>query len=256
MCFGWHLRNTEGASILAGIINITGISSDNKQISITLKGTSTGQYILNQNSLSVLSYIDAGSSNNNAFTTNQGTDTSLAGGTVTVTVIDTVHKTISGYFTCKVYREMDSQQEIITQGSFTSISYVTTLPPAPLGDTFHVKVEGVEWIPPSMSAYLSSGNLVIGASASDASRTVGLVMPQNTIAGTYTLNFFVGIYFGEYSPDPATFLVSDPSGTITILENNTTTRRIRGNFQFPAVDLVSSASSPVALTEGYFSLLY
>ena len=213
--------SSQGASILGGIINITGISSDNKQISITLKGNSTGQYILDQNSFNVLSYIDAGSSNNSAFTTNQGSDTSLAGGTVTVTVIDTVHKTISGYFTCKVYREMDSQQEIITQGSFTSIPYITTLPPAPLGDTFHVKVDGVEWIPPSMTAYLGSGNLVLGASSSDATRTVGLIMPQNIVAGTYQLNFVTGTYFGEYSPNPSTFLVSDTGGTITILENNT-----------------------------------
>jgi hypothetical protein len=248
-------RSTESASIIGGLINITGTSTDNKQISITLNGTKPGQYLMDQHSVNFLSYVDGNSGNTNAFTTNQGTDTSLAGGTVTVTSIDTVHKTISGYFQCKVYRNMDSQQELITQGSFTEIPYVTTLPLAPLGDSFHVLIDGVEWVPPSITATTNLGELIVAGSERDASRVVALVMPLNVAPGLYQLNYLSGSFFGEYSPNPSTLLISDTGGTLFIVENNPISRRIRGNFQFQAKDLTGGTGA-ATLSEGYFSLVY
>ena len=122
--------NARGASVIGGIINISGISSDNKQISITITGSSPGKYNLDQLSASVAAFVDGNSGNNFAYTTNQGTDTSMAGGVVNITEIDAVNKTISGNFQFKVYRNMDSQQLLVTEGVFTKIPYVTSLPPA------------------------------------------------------------------------------------------------------------------------------
>lgn len=247
--------NQKGASIISGIINITGISSDNKQISITLNGTTTGTYLLDQNSLSAGTYVDGNSPNILAYATNQGTDTSEAGGKVIVTEIDANNSTISGTFQFKVFRDMDSQQQVITEGIFNKIPYVTSLPPAVNTDTFFVKVDGVGWSPPSITATIRLGSLVVAASEQDGSRNVGLFMPTTVTAGNYNLNFATGTYFGEYGPDSATILISDSTGTLQIIENNTSTRRIKGTFQFPAKDISSGGQSAV-LTEGSFSVGY
>jgi hypothetical protein len=45
------------------------------------------------------------------------------------------------------------------------------------------------------------------------------------------------------------------SGTLEILERNTTTKRIRGNFLFKGED-VADVLAPAQLTEGYFSVTY
>ncbi|MEP6952031.1 MAG: hypothetical protein ABI863_22265 [Ginsengibacter sp.] len=44
------------------------------------------------------------------------------------------------------------------------------------------------------------------------------------------------------------------SGTLTILEHNITTKRIRGNFNFHASEVPGTKVSE--LTEGYFSVIY
>jgi hypothetical protein len=246
-----------GATMITGLINITGLSSDNKLVSITLVGNSTGTYLLNQGTASVLTYIDYNSANNNPFSTNQGTDTTQAGGTVIVTSINTSKKTISGTFQCKVYRQLDNQQEVITQGIFSNIPYTDTLPKAALTDTFNVTIGGTPWSAPSISAsVISSGKyLEIVGTTQDGSKSVALLMPPNAGPGTYNTDISLGIYSGVYIPSPGITLVSDPSGTITIISNDTVNRRIRGDFQFPAFDM-NGVNPTVLLTQGYFSVTY
>lgn len=222
---------------------------------MTLNGSTTGTYLLDQNSLSAGNFIDGNSSNTFAYATNQGTDTSQAGGKVIVTEIDATNKTISGTFQFKVFREMDDQQLVITEGVFYKIPYVTSLPPAVSTDTFFVKVGGVGWSPPSITATISMGSLIVAASEQNGSRSVGLVVPSAVTPGNYNMDFASGAFFGEYNPNSTTFLVSDNTGTIQIIENNTSTRRVKGTFQFPATDISGSGQTAV-LTEGSFSVGY
>jgi Family of unknown function (DUF6252) len=118
-----------------------------------------------------------------------------------------------------------------------------------------VMINGTLWTAPSISESVNAGSLEIVGSSQDGSKTVGLVMPENVGPGTYSMDFSLGVYLGVYIPSPGLTLISDPSGTLTILANNTVTRRIQGNFQFTAVDL-SGASQPSQLTQGFFSVGY
>jgi hypothetical protein len=245
----------EGAAIVGGFINVTGISLDNKVISITLNGTTTGSYPLSNNTVSVISLIDRNAANSNPFTTDQGADTSQSGGQVTVSSIDAVSKTISGTFQCKVYRSQDKQQYVITQGVFNKIPYTTSLPPASSTDSFNVTIADTAWVAPSISSSTSMNSLEIVGTSLDGSRSVGLYFPQNITPGTYSLSYLTGTYLGIYIPTPGVTLLSDTSGTLTILQNNTATRRVRGNFQFSAIDLSGNTPS-VLLTKGFFSVGY
>jgi hypothetical protein len=203
--------------------------------------------------LDAAAFSDSTDPNPYAYTTNQG-DTSVAGGIVIISKIDKQKKTISGNFQFKLYREIDNKQLKITEGVFENLSYSTTLPPANSTDTFQVKIDGVLWKGKSISAGLVSGNIYVTASELDLSKSVGLAMPQDVTPGTYDLNFFGGTFIGNYNPSDTKFLFSE-NGTLTVIENNKSSKRVRGNFNFTARDLLGAGDS-AKLTEGYFSVKY
>jgi hypothetical protein len=252
------VNNTEDGSIYMNLyMTVTGTSSDNKQIRIILNGTAVGQYVLDQHSASYIRYVDGNSGNTTPFTTYDGSDTSFAGGVVNITSIDTALKTISGNFHCKVFRNMDSQQEIITQGIFTKISYLIVLPLAALGDTLQSNVNGYSWFAPSIGVSFPANQIIVVGVERDASKGVSLFMPLNITAGTFKTDYSSGVIYGEYKPNASTApLISDTSGTITIIENNALSRRLRGNFQFIARDLTGVTTDSAVLTQGYFSVGY
>jgi hypothetical protein len=246
--------SAEGASFLGGMINISGISSDNRQLSITLNDTVTGVYVLNQSSASLAAYADLDSSDIYAFTTNQGTDTSEAGGMVDITAIDKIGKTLTGTFSFKAYRDIDGHQKNVTQGVFYQLSYTTSLPVASTADTMQVTIDGTPWAAQSIEAAAISSQTVITGSTLSGTPSVSLLLPVNVVPGPYTLDVNTETnYIGIYNP-MTTIALPSTEGTLTILENNPTTRRVRGNFQFRASDPTGMNPETDSLSNGYFSV--
>jgi hypothetical protein len=240
-----------GATKALNVIAITGQASDGQLIVLRVADSGVHVYTLDINS-----FTNAGAyskDNAVAYTTNGGGTGALSGGTLSVTTIDTVNKTLSGTFSIKVYRQIDSTQKIITAGVFNNISYATiAIPPANSSDTFRVKVDGTQF--PVFSIIGISVFNMINLSGSDqsVSKTVGVSFPSNVNAGSYTFTLFGPDYIGQYNVD-ASYLAAE-SGTLTILEHNITTKRIRGNFTFHASEVIGTKTSD--LTEGYFSVVY
>ncbi|MFZ4057714.1 MAG: DUF6252 family protein [Ferruginibacter sp.] len=248
----WVANRLTGASRMGGLINITGLSTNGQVLTITLTDSGVHQYYLYDTTMNAAALVDSTLPNRNAFGTNQGT-TAQSGGVVNITAIDAVNKRISGTFSFKVYRAMDSLQRTITDGVFTNTSYSTTMPPSSATDTMYVDIDGSTYRPVSVTGLANSGNIIINGTDATASKTVGLTFPETTIPGTYTLDFFGLVYIGLYNPNSTTALASS-SGNLEILENNATTRRIRGRFSFVAEPLLGGTS--VNLTNGYFSVRY
>jgi len=120
----WEAADSAQAAIFShGMAIISGTSADGQEISITLNDTVVGLYSLNQSSTSLAVYANLDSVGSYAFSTNQGVDTSQAGGTVNVISVDPVKRLISGVFSFKVYRDQDNSQRNITQGVFYDIPY-------------------------------------------------------------------------------------------------------------------------------------
>lgn len=247
----WVADKVAGASVLSGIINITGISKDGKTITVTLNDTIAKTYVLDQSSNSGAALSDSASFNGVSFTSNQGADSLDAGGTVTVTSIDKANKTVSGTFKFNLFRDIDGRQVKITEGVFDKLGYRTTLPSANTTDTFRVKIDNVDWTAKSITPISANGMLVINATELNASKTVGIFMPAGVTPGSYD---FDGVeYIGLYNPSATSALVSD-TGKLNIIELNTTTKRIRGNFNFKATELIGTKSAQ--LSQGYFSIRY
>jgi hypothetical protein len=255
----WVADYVATASIMAGYINITGISKDRKTFTITLMDDVVKTYKLNPiDTEGGAALADSTEFNNNSYGTMQGDDSTLAGGTVTVSKIDEAKKTISGTFKFKLFREEDSGQKVITEGIFENLVYETTLPPSSSTDTFTVKIDGTDWKAESIfGTFVSLTNqITIVANNSTATKTVGLTMPVAITPNSYTLDFWGLTYIGLYNPSSTLALASE-SGTLTILEHNTATKRIRGTFDFKAAEIVPSNPPKVAnLTSGYFSVKY
>lgn len=247
----WLADKGGQASILAGFITIEGLSADRKYLSILLDDTIPKTYTLNQTSLSSAELADSTDQNGSVYSTDQGTSAANAGGTVVVTGIDKVRKTISGTFQFRMFRNSDGKQKVITEGSFDKIPYISSLPPAAVTDTFQVKIDNVNWSGGSISTGMTStGELFISASELNVSRSVNFFIPASIAPGSYDL-VPTSAYFAIYNPDLNTFLVAQ-SGKLVILEHNLTTKRIRGSFDFKAVE--TGGTKTAVLSQGYFSL--
>jgi hypothetical protein len=254
----WVANKAAGAARFGGVINLSGLSNDRKILTITLTDSGVHRYILSDITMNAAAMVDSNDANPFSFVSNQGTYPTTSGGEVNITAIDTAKKTMTGTFSFKMYRDMDSTMKTITEGSFTNLSYATSMPPSAATDTFRVKIDGVSWTPASVMgvAVPIMNQIAVNATSSNASKTVGLTFPSTITAGTYTLDILGFTYIGQYNPD------TDPmhskasvSGTLTILEHNTSTKRIRGNFNFRGEEIATPANFS-NITEGYFSVKY
>jgi hypothetical protein len=255
----WAASSTkQAASILGGVITITGVSADNREINLSIADSVAGTYPLSQTSASLGAYADIDSSVLYAFSSNQGSDTSQAGGVVTVTQIDSIAKTISGTFSFKAWRDIDGRQKNITNGVFTKIPYVTSLPSTSAKDTLLASIDGKAFTAINIQAAATSGQMTIIGATADGTQSIGLLLPANAASGTYTLGAANPSYLGAYtliSSSSSTGFVST-TGSITITSNNTSAMRIKGTFQFTAADPSGTTTSTHAIASGVFSVYY
>lgn len=246
-----------GAVRTRGLINVSGLANDGKIITMTLTDSGVHTYQLTQTTINAGAYNET--ANGISFTSNGSANTAEAGGTVTITSIDTVKKTMTGTFNFKAFRASDNTTRNITTGIFTGITYTTdALPPTTnTTDTFRVKRDGVAWTNYSViGVAVPFLNQIAVTSSTDASATVnvGLTFPNTVTPGSYAFDFIT--YAAVYNPsaDPMMSMTAF-GGNLTILEHNTTTKRVRGTFNFNASPL-TNPSTVVAFTEGYFSVKY
>ena len=234
-------------------VSINGISKTGDQISILLPDFKIGTYTLGGQSSSYALYANLLNSNANVYVSNAG----AAGGTVIISSIDTVNRLVSGSFQFTLTNPADNTTETVAKGVFDYIPYVVgtiglTPPSGSSKDTLEVTVDGNKFFASDVEVSDSAGQLLIAGFS--GTQDVGLFLPANITTGTYNLDFSTGIYIGVYNPDPSVTLLSQSGGTITIISNNTTTRRISGSFNFVATPV---GSGPTAnLTQGFFAVNY
>lgn len=249
----WIANSSRSATIMDDIIAIQGTSSDGKTMLLRVADSGVHNYsFANYSSTNVGAFTDSSIVPIAALTTNQWPQDSIYG-TMNVTSINTTQKTISGTFKMYVIRALDGVKRNITEGVFSDITYATTLPPPASTDSFTVKINGTEFMETFLLGIKGMGNINISATNAEGA-SVSIVVPDNITPGTYTFGTIVSPYYGQYNVNSSTFTMSN-SGTLTILEHNTTTKRIRANFNYSSTEF--GTTTPVYnLTEGYVSLTY
>jgi hypothetical protein len=128
----WVADKFSQCARMNGIINISGLGLDKKIITITLPDSGVHQYTLawDNSSGSAGAFMDSALADVTAFTSNAGSSPGEAGGTLNITSIDETNKKMSGTFSFKAKRLTDNTYRNITEGVFTNVPYITSLPPS------------------------------------------------------------------------------------------------------------------------------
>lgn len=249
----WNADSIQLVLVSSGGISINGLSRTGDQISILLPAFKAGTYMLGAQSTSYALYTNLLKPNANVYVSNAG----AAGGTVTISSIDTINHVVSGSFQFTLTNPADNSTQTVAKGVFDYVPYSAGVigvvtPPGAAKDTMEVMVDGSKFFASDVEISDSAGQMLIAGFS--GTQDVGLIFPSDIKAGTYNLDFNTGVYIGVYNPDPSVTLLSQSGGTVTIISNNTTTRRISGSFNFVASPV---GSGPTAnLTQGYFAANY
>jgi hypothetical protein len=250
----WNADSIELVLVSSNGVSINGLSKTGDQVSMLLPVFKVGTYTLNAQSVSYALYANLLDNVANVYVSNSGT----AGGTVTLSSIDSVNHLVSGTFQFTLTNPADNSTRIITKGVFDYVPYsgdtgtVITPPPGGLKDTLLVTIDSNKFIASDVQISNSGGQLLIAGFS--GTQDVGLFLPPTITAGTYNLDFATGMYIGIYNPDPATTLLSISNGTVTIILNDTVNKRIEGTFNFVASPMGSGVTAK--LTQGYFAVNY
>ena len=250
----WNADSLQLVLVSSSGASINGLSKTGEQISMLLPVFKVGTYALNAQSVSYALYENLLTNISNVYVSNSGT----AGGSITISSIDTINHLVSGSFEFTLANPADNSTKTITKGVFDYVPYssdagiVVPPPTGGLKDTVQVTIDGNKFFASDVQVSNSNGQLLIAGFS--GTQDVGLFLPPTITPGTYNLDFATGQYIGIYNPDPATTLLSQTGGTVTIIANNTTTKRIQGTFSFTATPMGSG--QPANLTLGYFAVNY
>jgi hypothetical protein len=248
----WTANKTAAATIMNDYVSIMGASQDNFDLLIQIKTTSTGTYQLDQASAHFAILLDNNEATPIGYASNQGANSSIAGGTVNITKIDEATKKISGNFSFKLYRSSDDKTIMITEGVFENLTYTAGPPPSGTGNAMKLKADGVEWIAPQASAVHNSPIIVITGNDATFTRSLSITVPETIAPGDYVLDntsFYMAAYISAGKVYGA-----GAAGSLKITEHQNKT--IKGSFQFTAEDQNSPPGPNVAITEGSFSATY
>jgi hypothetical protein len=257
----WVADKVAGASVLQGLTSIFGQSVDNKTFIITLTGTATGEYQLDQHAMHVAAWTDDGEGNPASYTTNQGSSLTDAGGIVTITKIDLVNKTISGTFQFNMFRDLDKGRKTVVDGIFDNLSFGTgdstgngggTGGVTVAGDFLKARVDSTDYEATMITGIIYQDKLMLNGAQSDGTHAIGFQIPLSTSAGTYDFDLFAG-YVGIYARSLHSSYSAE-SGKLVIQEHNKSAKKIRGTFQFKGADLLGGGS--VQVSNGSFSITY
>jgi Family of unknown function (DUF6252) len=253
----WNADSIQLILVSSNGTAITGISRTGEEISMELPVFKTGTYMLGSQSPSYAVYGNLLTNSTNVYVSNSGT----AGGTITISSIDTINQLVSGAFQFTLVNPADNSSVTITSGIFSYVPYGNGMGggtnPPPVGgdaDTLNATVDGVKFVSSDIIPSLTNGQLLIAGFSLSGSQDIGLLMPPEIKPGSYPLDFATGLYIGIYNPSPNVTLISQNSGTLVILSHDIVAKKIKGTFDFTASPTGSGTSA--VITQGYFSVNY
>lgn len=236
------------AEVSPNFIQIAGFKTNGESFLFLVNASGVGTYPANEN---ILAYTPPGSEfgywSSNFNNPNENT------GSITITNINTVTKTISGTFNFKGYWSDTDVTNIppvqFTNGVFTNIPYTDQVES---GDTFFAKVNGSEFVEDDLLV------VELGINGQDF-YSIGA---QNTALNSMTVSVRTNIGVGTYpiTGNNATDVVQiiydfenvdyrGVSGNVTITEKTAT--RLKGTFS-----CVTDGATPFTISEGTFDVAY
>jgi hypothetical protein len=223
------------------------------------------RYILNKQTLNTAIYYND-STYVQYFTTNPFSPSFTGGGEVNISEIDKTSQTITGTFHYEMLADSMSVERSVTDGVFSRLPYITTLPLAKITDIFYADVDGVAYHPESISVGIVTGRFFIHASDVNNSKSLELHIDRYLPPLRAFANFLIGpdhpdterfdngLNWAVYNENSNSSYVDRTNGQVDVLEFDPVQKRLRGNFNFDASS--STGNKTVKITGGYFSVGY
>lgn len=269
-CGGGNNSGPDSSPVMFGLVNSTNWRSANPravltETSLKVYGTSAnGQtIILNINSGEVGEFVVSEYNGNyaefipnmSAGATRYSTLNSENGsGLLRVSSIDEEAKTVSGTFSFKAYRTTDNTFRTVSDGSFSNVPYqfFSVSDTSSFQNIFLFRESDFNWTTETITAERNDTALfIIGeCSRTEAWQSITLWMSPTISAGVHYITPTGPVYakfqqgFYEY---PAV------NGSVTIISNSSTEKKIKGTFFFNYLDNNNQTQS---ITDGQFEVLY
>jgi len=241
-----YTASTYEASVGGGLIDIGGFRGTNGEyVAIAIEGLTEGVYT----DEAIFSYSPDGDEDNtySNISLTGGDDT----GTVEITEIDEVNRTISGTFSFTGYLD-GAADKSFTEGKFENIPY-TVVGEEPSDDLFNATVDGTLYVYGGTDLIISTVNdNQITMQAINANHEVRIFAGETATEGNYPFSTEFG------SPAKAWFVDADDNeytitnGTLTITSRTAT--RIAGTFTYDVLDGTGGIIHTV--TNGEFDVEY
>lgn len=235
--------NQSGCSVSNGKAGIAGTGSQAPSIIISLDGFSEDTYLLEFNGNSAGIVNDG----NVTYATNSDPQ---AGGSVTITSINTTDSVMSGIFEFVAYGFSNKGFISVTEGTFTDIPFSTELPGTP-NNSLEVDIDGSTFTASSVTSSVLMSKIIISASDAQVTETVGITVNEDISVGTYDIGLF-GDVSAMYLLGSVT--MTPTSGTLVISKHDESQNILEGTFEFEAEELLGTNSA--SLTNGSFKVNY
>lgn len=237
------------AEISGSFISIGGLNNSGDSFAFMIEANQTGTYPANEN---LLSYNPASGGGYGYWSVNNDNPDDNTG-SITITNINTLTKTISGTFQFTGYWSDMNETSItpieFTNGVFQNVPYTGYAEPG--GDSFFAKVDGVEFV--DTDILVATVNNVIGVGAENAAgQSITVGVNEDLTPGIYTItgNISTDVVQANYTPVSGGSSIQASSGSVTI--TSITADRIAGTFNFVAID----GGTTYMVTEGDFDVEY
>jgi hypothetical protein len=232
-------------------LKIYGTSANGQTIIINVAAGEIGEYTLSINNGHYAEFIpnmSTGSARYSTLNSENGT------GFVRISSINEETKTVSGTFSFKAYRSTDNSFKTISDGNFSNVpyQYYNTTDTSGFNNLFLFTESNHNWNAPTITAYRNDTALIVigECDRAEAWQSVKLWMTPTITAGVHYITG-TGPVFGKFQQGFYNF--SATNGSVTIIENNATTKVLRGTFFF---NYLNSEDQTMSITGGQFEVEY
>ncbi len=245
-------RTPDSKAILTeNTIKVYGTSPNGQTIILNVLSSKVGEYALSSISGHNAEFIPNTSSGSSKYSTLVNSNST---GTIKISSINEETKTMSGSFFFTAYRENDNSSRTITDGVFSNVPYqfFSIDDSSSFQNTFSFNESGRIWHAKNITAQKNDTALIVfgDCDRTEAWQSITLWMSPTISAGVHYITSEGPVYArfqkGFYSFMPT-------NGSITIIENNSNTKKARGTFFF---NYVNENEETLPVSDGQFEVKF
>lgn len=232
-------------------LKVYGTSANGQTVIITVNSAEVGEYTMSQTNGHYAEFIPNMSANATRYSTvnHEG-----GSGFVRISSINEETKSVSGTFNFKAYRLSDNTFKTVSEGNFSNVpyKYYNTSDTSSFDNLFIFSDHVQQWTAADITAYRNDTSIVIigEVDRSEAWQSVALRMSPTISAGVHYITaegpVWAKFQEGFYEYDAV-------NGSMTIIENNSEDRIIRGTFFF---NYINNEDQTMSISSGQFEVQY